>query len=83
MSETLTIAFIAAMYLATIMGMILFLAFVCKVGDLGFMLLGWLDQKLQDSHMKSLQKKKKEEVSQEKFPFAYCRPGVAKSGSML
>jgi len=80
MSETLTIAFIAAMYLATIMGMILFLAFVCKVGDLGFMLLGWLDQKLQDSHMKSLQKK--EEISQEKFPFAYGRPGVAKSVSM-
>lgn len=44
----LTEIFIVAAYLATIMGLILFLAFVCRVGDLGIMFLGWLDDKIQN-----------------------------------
>ena len=36
------------------MGMVLFLAFVCKVGDLGFYLLGWIDSVIQDRHMRRL-----------------------------
>ena len=50
----LTEIFIAVMYVGTIMGMVLFLAFVCKLGDLGFYLLGWIDSILQDRHMRRL-----------------------------
>ena len=50
----LTEIFIAVMYLGTMMGMVLFLAFVCKVGDLGFYLLGWIDSVLRDRHMRRL-----------------------------
>ena len=47
MVELLTQIAIVVMYLGTMMGMVCFLAFVCRVGDLGFMLLGWLDNKIQ------------------------------------
>jgi hypothetical protein len=49
--------FIAAMYLGTMMGMVLFLAFVCRLGDLGFYLLGLIDSHLQDRHMRRLAQK--------------------------
>ena len=48
MNEILTEVFIVVMYLATMMGMILFLAFVCRVGELGFMVLGWIDRRIQE-----------------------------------
>ena len=48
MNELLTDVFIAVMYVGTILGMCTFLGIVCKLGDLGFMLLGWLDSKFQD-----------------------------------
>ena len=50
----LTEIFIAVMYVGTMMGMVLFLAFVCKLGDLGFYLLGWIDSVIQDRHMRRL-----------------------------
>jgi hypothetical protein len=53
----LTEIFIAVMYLGTMMGMVLFLAFVCRVGDLGFYFLGWIDSVLQDRHMRRLAKR--------------------------
>jgi hypothetical protein len=53
----LTEIFIVLMYLGTMMGMVLFLAFVCRVGDLGFYLLGWIDSVLQDRHMRRLAKR--------------------------
>lgn len=73
MNEILTEVFIAVMYLATMMGMICFLAFVCRLGDLGFWLMGWIDSKIQDRHMRQKQ------VRPEDFPWAYGPPGVAKS----
>ena len=76
MNEILTEVFIVVMYLATMMGMILFLAFVCRVGDMGMWLLGRLDQAIQERHMMKLQ-----EVRAEDFPYAYGPPGVAKSNS--
>lgn len=48
MNETLTVIAIILMYLGTMMGMISFLAFVCGVGDLGLMFLGWIDNKIQN-----------------------------------
>lgn len=77
MNEILTEVFIVAMYLATMMGMILFLAFVCRVGDMGIWLIGRLDQAIQDRHMMKLQ-----EVRAEDYPHAYGPPGVAKSGAI-
>ena len=68
----MTEAFIVVMYLATIMGMCAFLAFVCKVGDLGFFIFGWIDNKIQ-------QRQRVVVVRPEDFPHAYGRPGVAKS----
>jgi hypothetical protein len=49
--------FIVVMYLGTMMGMVLFLAFVCRLGDLGFYLLGLADSYLQDRHMNRLAQK--------------------------
>jgi len=74
MNEILTEVFIVTMYFATMMGMICFLAFVCRVGDMGMWLLGRLDQAIQDRHMMKIQK-------EEDFPYAYGPPGVAKSNS--
>jgi hypothetical protein len=48
MNELLIELWIVAMYLGTMMGIVMFLAFVCRVGDLGMMLLGWIDRKIQD-----------------------------------
>lgn len=45
MNDILTELFIAAMYVGTILGMCMFLAFlafVCRMGDLGVWALGWL-----------------------------------------
>jgi len=53
----LTEIFIVVMYLGTMMGMVLFLAFVCKLGDLGFYFLGWIDSVLQDRYMRRLAKR--------------------------
>lgn len=75
MNEILTEVFIVAMYFGCMMGMVFFLAFVCKVGDAGILLIGYLDRWLQDRHMMKLQKKS----LQEEFPLAYGQPGVAKS----
>jgi hypothetical protein len=50
--------FIVVMYLGTMMGMVLFLAFVCRVGDLGFYLFGLADSYLQDRHMTRFAQKK-------------------------
>lgn len=52
----LTEIFIVAAYLATIMGLILFLAFVCRVDDLGIMFLGWLADKIQNGGQTSGQR---------------------------
>jgi hypothetical protein len=68
----MTELFIALMYVGTILGMCLFLAFVCRLGDLGIWIIGWIDSKLQERHVDSLERA-------EEFPFAYGRPGVAKS----
>lgn len=48
LTEAFTVAFIVAVYLCTMMGIIMFLAFVCRVGDLGFMVLGWIDRRIQE-----------------------------------
>lgn len=47
----MTDLFIAFMYVATMLGMCVFLGVVCRLGDLGFWILGWLDSKLQERHM--------------------------------
>jgi hypothetical protein len=47
MNEYLTDIFIAGTYLAGIKVMVLLMAFVCGLGDLGLLFLGWLDAGLQ------------------------------------
>ena len=76
MNEIFVELFIAVMYVGTILGMSAFLGIVCRLGDLGFWIIGWIDSKLQERHMDRLDKV-------EDFPLAYGPPGVAKSGMMI
>lgn len=48
MNELATELFIVAMYLGTMLGMCVFLGVVCRLGDLGFWIIGWIDSKLQE-----------------------------------
>jgi hypothetical protein len=76
MNEIFVELFIAGMYVGTILGMSAFLGIVCRLGDLGFWIIGWIDSKLQERHMDRLEKA-------EDFPFAYGPPGVSKSSMMI
>lgn len=48
MIEYLVAFLIAGIYLSFLMGIVFFLAFVCRVGDLGIWFLGWIDRKIQE-----------------------------------
>jgi hypothetical protein len=66
--------FIAIVYVGTLLGICVFLAFVCRLGDLGFWVLGWIDNKIQERQPKK--------IRVEDFPWAYGPPGVSKSSTI-
>lgn len=57
MRDLLIELWIVAMYLGTMMGIVFFLAFVCRVGDLGLYFLGWIDKKIQERVPVKVEKK--------------------------